>query len=103
MVEVSPLPEEIRGTLPPVVVAYISALEAAVQTVSAANAHLTARVAELEARLRQTSANSARPPSSDPPRRSATPAPPLGPRRPGGQPGHRGAFRVLLPQTEVTA
>src|SRR5438067_10745617 len=103
MVEVPPLPEAIRATLPPEVVAYIRALEAAVQSVGAANAQLTARVAALEARLRQTSANSSRPPSSDPPRRSTTPAPPPGQRRPGGQPGHRGAFRVLLPQTHVTA
>src|SRR5215207_3971118 len=103
MVEVPPLPDEIRATLPPVVVAYISALEAAVQTLSAATVHLTARVAELEARLGQTSANSSRPPSSDPPRRSAAAKPPPGQQRPGGQPGHRGAFRVLLPQAHVTA
>ena len=59
------------------------------------------RVRELEARLGQTSANSSRPPSSDPPHAPARPpAPPSGRKR-GGQPGHRGAFRELLPIEQV--
>jgi transposase len=62
---------------------------------------LQARVRELEARLGQTSANASRPPSSDPPRAPARPkAPPSGRRR-GGQPGHRGACRALLPVEQV--
>src|SRR5262245_44830729 len=45
----------------------------------AENAALQARVRELEARLGQTSANSSRPPSSDPPQAPARPtAPPSG-------------------------
>src|SRR5262245_50003680 len=59
------------------------------------------RIRDLEAGLGQTSSNSSRPPSSDPlqaPRRSK--APPSGRKR-GGQPGHRGAFRALLPVDQV--
>src|SRR4051812_26381062 len=63
----------------------------------AESAVLHERIRELEARLGQTSANSSRPPSSDPPQAPARPkAPPSGRKR-GGQPGHRGACRVLLP------
>src|ERR687884_1548909 len=59
------------------------------------------RIRELEARLGQTSANSSRPPSSDPPQAPLRPkAPPSGRKR-GGQPGHRGAFRGLLPVEQV--
>jgi transposase len=95
MVERPPLTEETWATLAPEVVAYIAALEAAVQT-------LTARVAELDARLRQNSSNSSRPPSSDAPRARSVPPPAPDRRRPGGQPGHRGTFRVLVPAAQVT-
>src|SRR3954471_23384539 len=62
---------------------------------------LQARVCELDARLGQTSANSSRPPSSDPPQAPVRPkAPPSGRKR-GGQPGHRGACRGLLPVEQV--
>src|SRR5262245_51008952 len=70
-------------------------------TVRADNAVLHARVAELEARLGQNSSNSSRPPSSDPPQ--APPKRPVQPsgRKRGGQPGHRGAFRAMLPVEQV--
>src|SRR5438067_6846424 len=59
------------------------------------------RIRELEARLGQDSSNSSRPPSSDPPQAPPRPkAPPSGRKR-GGQPGHRGAFRGLLPVEQV--
>jgi len=62
---------------------------------------LQERVRELEARLGQTSANSSYPPSSDPPQTPARPkAPPSGQKR-GGQPGHRGTYRALLPVEQV--
>src|SRR4051794_34858136 len=65
------------------------------------NGALHERIRELEARLGQTSANSSRPPSSDPPEAPARPkAPPSGRKR-GGQPGHRGTHRALLPVEQV--
>jgi transposase len=64
-------------------------------------AALQERVRELEAQLGQNSANSSRPPSSDPPQAPVHPkAPPFGRKR-GGQPGHRGAYRGLLPVEQV--
>jgi transposase len=63
--------------------------------------HLAARILALEARLNQTSQNSSKPPSSDPP--TAPPRPQKVPRgRPrGGQPGHVGQTRELLPPDQV--
>jgi transposase len=109
MTEVPPLPDalpdDVRATMPPLVAAYVAALEAVVATVPALAAQvagLQERVATLEARLGQTSVNSSRPPSSDPPgTRSASEPPPRG-RRPGGQPGHRGTFRLLAPEVQVS-
>jgi len=63
---------------------------------------LARRVAALEARLAQTSQNSSRPPSSDPPAARRPRRPPSG-RRPGGQPGHPGHSRPLLPVAQVQA
>src|SRR5829696_8162171 len=61
-------------------------------------AQLQAQVAALTARLNQNSQNSSRPPSSDPPRApKRPPTPPRSHRKRGGQPGHRGAFRLLKP------
>src|SRR4051794_29018511 len=65
------------------------------------NAALQARIRELEARLGQDSSNSSRPPSSDSPQAPVRPkAPPSGRKR-GGQPGHPGVFRRLLPVEQV--
>ena len=65
-------------------------------------------IAELEARLRQDSSTSSRPPSSDPPksqaqRRAQPPAPRADgePRRQGGQPGHPGHHRLLVSEARV--
>jgi transposase len=67
----------------------------------AQNAALQERIRELAARLGQDSSNSSRPPSSDSPRvqrkRQAVPSG----RQRGGQPGHRGSFRALLPVEQV--
>src|SRR5215207_10320092 len=62
---------------------------------------LKAEVAELRERLGQNSSNSSKPPSSDPP--SYKPGPPRSPksRKRGGQPGHQGSTRKLLPAEEV--
>src|SRR4051795_6739455 len=82
-----PLPPEIWAATPSAAQALILALQE--------------RIRELEARLGQTSANSSRAPSSDPPQAPAPPkAPPSGRKR-GGQPGHRGTCRALLPVEQV--
>jgi transposase len=66
-------------------------------------ARLQARVDELERRVKENSSNSHRPPSSDPPwlvkPKPALPKP-TG-RKPGGQPGHKGTTRDLLPPDQV--
>src|SRR2546430_14262596 len=86
---VLPLPSEIWDATP-----------AAAQTLILT---LQARVRELEARLGQDSSNSSRPPLSDPPQAPVRAnAPPSGRKR-GGQVGHRGAFRGLLPVEQVDA
>jgi transposase len=66
-----------------------------------ANERLEARVGELERRLNRSSRNSSLPPSQDPP--SAPPRPPGkgSGRKRGGQPGHEGRYRRLLPPEQV--
>jgi transposase len=82
-----PLPPEIWAATPDAAQVLILALQA--------------RIRELEARLDQNSSNSSRPPSSDPPQAPVRPkAAPSGRKR-GGQPGHRGAYRALLPIAQV--
>src|SRR2546430_3638089 len=82
-----PLPPEIWAATPCAAQALIVALQE--------------RVRELEARLGQTSANSSRAPSSDPPQAPAHSKAPLSGRKRGGQPGHRGTYRALLPVEQV--
>lgn len=62
---------------------------------------LKAEINELRERLGQNSSNSSKPPSSDPP--SYKPKPRREPkgRKQGGQPGHQGSTRRLLPAEEV--
>jgi len=73
--------------------AYIRALEARVVT-------LEGMMQALQEQLNQTSRNSSRPPSSDPPH-SERPRRPRSTRRRGGQPGHPGHTRTLVPVDEV--
>src|SRR3954451_9398513 len=82
-----PLPPGVFDALPPAVQAYIRYLEA--------------RLTDLEVRLGQTSANTSKPPSSDPPH--AKPAPPRTPsgKQKGGQPGHPKRSRPVLPPDTV--
>lgn len=82
-----PLPPDIWAATPGAAQALILALQA--------------RIRDLEAQLGQNSSNSSRPPSTDSPQAPPRPeAPPSGRSR-GGQPGHRGAFRALLPVEQV--
>ena len=64
-------------------------------------AELVARVDTLEAKVRQSSGNSSKPPSTDPPwllpRGKKKPTG----RKPGGQPGHKKHERTLLPTEQV--
>src|SRR5919197_3822856 len=86
-------PEEVLAGLPPAVVAYLQALEALVV------AH-EARIVALEARLRQDSSTSSRPPWSDPPATQAQRRAP--PRRRAGRPVRSGAGGVGSPGIQAT-
>ena len=87
------LPRDIWERTPPEAQAYIGTLEARVAT-------LEDRVRTLQEQLNQSSRNSSRPPSSDPPQ-SQRPTRPRGQRRRGGQPGHPGQTRTLVPVEDV--
>lgn len=93
-------------------VEFILELAQGLERLSAANARLEERVRRLEERLRKNSSNSSTPPSADPPksraeRRAAARekakqwAKAKGERKPGGQPGHKGAGRKLLGGDQV--
>jgi len=75
-------------------------VRAATQRLEATVALLQERVRELEARLAQNSTNSSKPPSSDPPG-VVRPAKKTKGKKRGGQPGHRGHHRMLLPPERV--
>jgi len=62
---------------------------------------LTARVEELESKIDLNSSNSSKPPSSDLPGRHPTTKKEPSGRKPGGQPGHAGHHRPLLPLEKV--
>ena len=63
-------------------------------------ARLEARIERLEEKLRENSRNSSLPPSSEPP--GGIPEPKRSsPRKPGGQPGHEGTTRKLVPVSEL--
>ena len=64
-------------------------------------ARLRAEVSRLQAQLSRTSANSHKPPSSDPPTHARVKGRELSTRPRGGQRGHRGSTRALLPVEEV--
>jgi len=94
------VPEEEWVMWPPAAQALISAWAPLVGEVVT----LRERVRALEARVGQNSSNSSRPPSSDSPyvpRRRMTPVAPPSGRRAGGQPGHTGHFRALVPPERV--
>jgi transposase len=97
------LPPELWDQTPPEVQAHIRALEVRLESLEALEARvhtLQEQVRTLEEQLKQNSRNSSRPPSSDPPQ-AQRPKRPRSGRRRGGQPGHRGQTRTLLPVEEV--
>jgi len=78
-----------------------AALRQQVTLLQAEVARLRAQLHSLRAQLSQTSATSHKPPSSDPPDRVRVRVRELSTRPRGGQPGHRGTTRALLPAVEV--
>jgi len=60
------------------------------------------RILDLETRLKKTSRNSSRPPSSDPPGSPSSPKRKGSGKKRGGQPGHEGHHRPLLAESDVT-
>jgi transposase len=98
-----PLPLHTWDALPAEAQQLIRDLQTQVRALQTEKAALQRRIRELEARVSQDSSNSSRPPSADPPHVvRKRPASPSGRRR-GGQPGHRGHFRSLLPPEQVDA
>lgn len=82
-------------------VAVLAVLWEELAQLRAENVVLRARVIEVEARLKQDSSTSSRPPSSDPP--SPPPRPPQRPigRPRGAQPEHEAHQRLVLPPEQV--
>src|SRR5262245_46552357 len=85
-----------------VLLAQVATLRLENAALRAEHAILQRRVRELEGQLGQNSSNSSRPPSTDPPQVLPRRKPPPTGRKRGGQPGHRGAFRALLPVEQVS-
>jgi transposase len=81
--------------------ARVAALEGQLQAALKALEEARQRIADLERQLKQDSSNSDKPPSSDPPHRPPRKKPGKGKRKPGGQPGHEGKTRPLLPPEQV--
>src|SRR5215472_13748661 len=93
-----PIPESLWNTVPPEAQA---ALLTAWDSLTARIAEVEARVRDLEARLKLNSTNSSKPPSSDPIGLKRKPPAPPSKRKRGGQPGHRKAFRALVPPEKL--
>jgi transposase len=94
----APLPPEIWEQTPPTAQAMLLRQAAELAQLRGEVAQLTTTVEELARRLARHSRNASQPPSADPPqaqsqrvRREASG------RRPGGQPGHDGQTRAVVP------
>ena len=97
-----PFSQELWDQIPVVAQDYIRVLEGRVATLEAAVQRLEGIVQQLTERLQQDSRTSSRPPSSDPPQAlGKRPRQEPSGRRPGGQPGHEGHTRGLVPVEEV--
>jgi transposase len=93
-----PIPEPLWNTIPADAQA---ALLAAWKSMEDRIAELEATVRDLRARLQLNSTNSSKPPSSDPIGLKRKPPTPPSRRQRGGQPGHRKAFRALVPPEKL--
>jgi transposase len=97
-----PFSQALWEQTPAAVQDYIRTLEARVMALEAGVQRLETTVQQLTEQLRQDSRTSSRPPSSDPPQAlGKRPRRAPSGRRPGGQPGHEGQTRALLPVEEV--
>ena len=99
------LSQELWERTPPEVRAYIKVLDArqaSIGELQARVATLDAMVQALQEPLNQTSQHASRPPASDPPQHDR-PRRPRSKRRRGGQPGHPGHTRTLIPVEDVQA
>ena len=94
------LPHEVWERTPSEAQTHIRALEACLETLASLVHALQEQVRTLQEQLNQTSQNSSRPPSSDPPQHSRTRRP-RSHRRRGGQLGHPGHTRTLIPVEDV--
>jgi transposase len=95
------LPQDLWEQTPPAVQAYIGTLEARVIALEVMVHALEEQVRTLQEQLSKNSRNSSRPPSSDPPHLQR-PRRPRSQRCRGGQPGHPGQTRLLIPVESVT-
>jgi transposase len=93
-----PIPEPLWNTIPAEAQA---ALLTAWKSMEDRIAELEATVRDLQARLQLNSTNSSKPPSSDPIGLKRKPPTPPSRRKRGGQPGHRKAFRALVPPEKL--
>jgi transposase len=84
-----------------VVVAVLLRMDEQIQRLGERVARQEERIAELERRLNRNSRNSSRPPSQDPPGAAPRRGEDRSGRNPGGQPGHEGKGRPLLPAWAV--
>ena len=96
-----PLPPEIWEHTPPSAQEMILAQAVMLAELRAEVAQLKTTVEDLSQRLGRNSRNSSQPPSPDPPQTPARPCRGSSGRRPGGQPGHVGQARALLPVEAV--
>src|SRR5208283_5700961 len=98
MISQPPIPELLWNTVPPEAqVAILAVLDSFKGRI----AELEQRVGDLEARLKLNSTNSSKPPSSDPIGLKRKPPAPPSKKKRGGQPGHRKAYRALVPPEKV--
>jgi transposase len=95
-----PLPPEIWEWTPPAAQELIVAQAVALAQLRTEVTQLKATVEELVQRLGRNSRNSSQPPSADPPQ-TTRPRREVSGRRPGGQPGHEGQTRALVPVEEI--